>query len=106
MNIIETVAPNFARCFQTHTSQASAVRIVISFGGVMRLCGLDASPLAGQFRAISLPAFGMWVAASRVPMSPVELHCIAACLWEPRPEQRSVLLTHRAKPNVVRESRF
>jgi len=60
----------------------------------------------GRFRAIPLPVFGMWVAASRVAMSLVRLHCIVTCLWEPRLEQRSALLTHRAKPNIVRDSHF
>lgn len=31
---------------------------------------------------------------------------VETCLWEPRPEQRSVLLTHRAESNIVRESPF
>lgn len=75
------------------------------FGGVKATLLLG-RPAVGRFRAIPLPAFGMWVAASRVAMSPVRLHCAVTCLWESRLEQRSALLTHRAKPNVVRESRF
>jgi len=37
------------------------------------------------------------------PPFPVQLHCAAraTCLWEPRPEQRSALLTHRARPNAL-----